>query len=738
MWAGIESTCRNCRTEWLINRMKENPRDWEALGGKDFTNDDYKTRTTVENFLDLAEGSIDEVLLTGRERDWLRRYTKFGDMLSQAILATKYDDRSLSASPSFRGFERQLSPALSMSFSDLSDVSPTHSPAQALDAKVLELQEMEKELEMEMSQDVEFLSIIENDGVRGLALNDWARKRILDGCWVSPADSFYGFWRPPRDLLSPESVHLVNAVHPVPWSLDAEATRDHPSAAQIFTSTPPTYALCEQTFHAHRRMLTSLLLPTMKNLVRKVVIEAGVDGVDPIPRIGKMDILRDVVGELRNEGIWWEGVDWVERRRNGERREETTPTTESTSTASSGASPVLSTTTLGTTPSPPPASEEEMNKAKSPLTSPPPPPLSSLPLLLSIPVAPPLNPPRLLPSIPYIPTATNTSLGGHYTLEALRAVWREATALLFHCCCRICERAKVAATLVATNNNTNSGSTATAAANPNDEKTSLGGSRITTGGGEVVIRPERVQSPDVVEIKLGSPSIEAKEEEEEEELEGGYISVSDSSLSISAISLEEEEEEEIVYERRVGSRSQSMRAQSVLRLMRSRSVSPEIPYTGNRLPPPMSSSLSSTTATPSPSKNARKRSVDEILDENGGNKREGKLVIRISPRTSSTSLPVATPSKRARTEQSPTRSLPSLGVLPPGLARRISGEAKRRVSDGLKTRKRGDPTSAAVGGRKRSSEELDDDSVVSITTGGDEIQVWTGIGKRMRRSPPAG
>ena len=56
------------------------------------------------------------------------------------------------------------------------------------------------------------------------------------------------------------------------------------------------------------------------------------------------------------------------------------------------------------------------------------------------------------------------------------------------------------------------------------------------------------------------------------------------------------------------------------------------------------------------------------------------------------------------------------------------GGAKRRVSDDPKTRKRGDPTIAAVGGRKRSSEELNDGSVVSTTTGGDEFRVssWDG------------
>ncbi len=205
-------------------------------------------------------------------------------MLSQAILATKYDDRSSSASPSIRGFGRQFSPALSVF---LSGLYPTCLPAQGQAAAVLEIQETEKEkeleMEMEMMQDVELLSVTENNGARDLALNDSARRRILYGCWVSPADSFYGFWRPPRDLLSPESVELVKAAHPVPWTLDAGAGRDHPSAAQVFTATPPTYSLYEQTFHAHRRMLTSLLLPAMKNLVRKVVIDAGVDGVDPHP-----------------------------------------------------------------------------------------------------------------------------------------------------------------------------------------------------------------------------------------------------------------------------------------------------------------------------------------------------------------------------------------------------------------------------------------------------------------------
>ncbi|KAJ7447483.1 hypothetical protein FB451DRAFT_1290439, partial [Mycena latifolia] len=54
-----------------------------------------------------------------------------------------------------------------------------------------------------------------------------------------------------------------------------------------------------------------------------------------------------------------------------------------------------------------------------------------------------LDPPRLLRPIPYVPE-TIAHLPP-YSLEALRAVRREACAPLYHCRCSICERAMAVA-----------------------------------------------------------------------------------------------------------------------------------------------------------------------------------------------------------------------------------------------------------------------------------------------------
>ncbi|KAJ6506128.1 hypothetical protein DFH09DRAFT_282713 [Mycena vulgaris] len=61
---------------------------------------------------------------------------------------------------------------------------------------------------------------------------------------------------------------------------------------------------------------------------------------------------------------------------------------------------------------------------------------------MTIPVSPVLNPPRLFRPIPYIPE-TIAHLP-HYTLDAIRLVWREACAPLYHCRCSVCERTMAA------------------------------------------------------------------------------------------------------------------------------------------------------------------------------------------------------------------------------------------------------------------------------------------------------
>ncbi|CAA7260354.1 unnamed protein product [Cyclocybe aegerita] len=209
---------------------------------------------------------------------------------------------------------------------------------------------------------------------------------------------------------------------------------------------------------------------------------------DPGLRARRMS-LEEVVSILREEeGVWYDGVDWIERRRNEEEEErrrkeaqlrkekeydedssiaasspsnKSTPSSTHTSSSShsNATSPVLSTTTLQTTPSPPPSSDvegglaskkdedgsapsqrESESESDAAPSRPPPPPPPPRPRI--IPVDPVRSPPLLLSSIPYIPVTTAHL--PQFSSDAIRIVWRDACAPLYHCRCSICERAKLA------------------------------------------------------------------------------------------------------------------------------------------------------------------------------------------------------------------------------------------------------------------------------------------------------
>ncbi len=94
----------------------------------------------------------------------------------------------------------------------------------------------------------------------------------------------------------------------------------HPLKATILGEIPPSFQLCEQAYLQHMKAIREVLGPPMKNIVRKIVMESQV----PTPRgfpdpaqISRKMILEDVMRMLREEeGVWYDGVDWVERKRN--------------------------------------------------------------------------------------------------------------------------------------------------------------------------------------------------------------------------------------------------------------------------------------------------------------------------------------------------------------------------------------------------------------------------------------
>ena len=385
--------------------------------------DDWETRQCVDGFLDLAEGSIADVISLAKEKWWLRRNTRLGDMLQQALAAAR-----LARGGGAVGYGRDG------------------------DYGSLDVAEEEEEEEEDDEDDPELMQLTEESGVRDLALGDWARARILDGYWFSPADIWYQYSVPGQPAVVP-------AIHPCPWTRErslsnassgsALSTTDevevveeeHPKRSTFTAEIPPSYSLCEQAYVAHQRQMRVVLLPVLKNVVRRLVMEcAASEGrrEDPAVRAARMS-MEEVLRIVREEeGVWFDGVDWAERRRSDDavkrrkrvqraredaallkrsRREDDSGSSSSGSSSikssSSGTSPVLSATTLQTTPSPPPLSDEgvvgvEVEKKEDEVRP------------MTIPVSPVLNPPRLLRPIPYVPVTTMNM--PHYSLEAFRAV----------------------------------------------------------------------------------------------------------------------------------------------------------------------------------------------------------------------------------------------------------------------------------------------------------------------------
>lgn len=385
-WPGIHTTCRNCREEWLWRRVVDDPKERAAVGaidGHKWDSEDWETRQAVDSFLDIGEGGIQDVINIAMDKQWLRKFTKLSDMLDQALAASRFMNREVV------GYNRD---------DDASSVD---------------------------EEDPEMLSFTEeNGGVKDLALNDWARNRILDGHWINPADQWYGF-------VDQDIIRSVKSIHPTPWNRDSTyegamddnqsgEVLDHPRPNTRDVEVPPSFTLCEKAFLAFQKQMKLILLPAMRNVVRRLVIEGGADGVDPTIRATKMT-LEDVMKELREESSWYNGIDWLERRANGEREMRSRAAKDdddelSSSSKSSGShttSPVLSTTTLQTTPSPPASVDDRDVKKDDDLNT----RSRAIPV---IPITPVLETPVLVHPIPYIPETTSHL--SQYSLESIKTV----------------------------------------------------------------------------------------------------------------------------------------------------------------------------------------------------------------------------------------------------------------------------------------------------------------------------
>ncbi|KAJ7710218.1 hypothetical protein B0H16DRAFT_1703687 [Mycena metata] len=572
VFPGVHVTCRSCRAEWLwrfailsaevtsdpgaVGRgvpvkggtLRDTVEDTEngkeevmrSLGARGalpgvFEPQDGAVKGAVSAWVELGEGTVARVLQVAGERGWLRRHTRWGELMGQAVAAKRWSGEAPAAGagaaaergrgaggddrPDYTGHaevvfvtredrerEREQRRARARSASpdsvdrrrgrnDTAAFANNAANAAAGYTANAEYEDYDDEYEdydddddslddFDEADEEELASALELN-VKEMALGDWARAKILDGAWLAPADVYYNNRVPDHPDID------VPAVHPVAWAISRPSSPppSHSTSSSTMDTTdallaaaptadqrhpgphgpsPPSYQLAEAAHHAHMRQMRTLLLPAFRNVVRRIVVEcaldaaeaaAGGEGVrkplDPAMRAARMT-LAEVVAEVREEeGIWFDGMDWSAKRRNAreqdeaearerERHGERWHKTEGSDDSSAGTprtsdtSPVLSTSTLGTTPSPPPLGEHRKDKADEERRQ-----RLAVEHQPTITVMPVLESPRLLRPIPYIPE-TIAHLP-QYSLEALRIVWREACAPLYHCRCSVCERAMAVA-----------------------------------------------------------------------------------------------------------------------------------------------------------------------------------------------------------------------------------------------------------------------------------------------------
>jgi hypothetical protein len=79
---------------------------------------------------------------------------------------------------------------------------------------------------------------------------------------------------------------------------------EHPKRSTVTAEIPPSYSLCEQAYVAHQRQTRVVLLPVLKNVIRRLVMEcAAPEGrqEDPAVRAARMS-MEEVLWIVREEG----------------------------------------------------------------------------------------------------------------------------------------------------------------------------------------------------------------------------------------------------------------------------------------------------------------------------------------------------------------------------------------------------------------------------------------------------
>ncbi len=350
-WPTVAATCRCCRGEWLWRRMNVSAPDREtvSVGSSYWSSLDWEVRQSIDAFIEAGEGTLGEVVQVAREKHWLNRYTRVRMHMEHALAQQRLDMRS-----SAYGYENPDEDTAT------GDIDP---------------------------DDYETLAMAEElHSVRDMAQSDWARTRILDGLWLSPADDWYGYR--PR--------HTTSAEHPVPWALAISDGQVHPVPATLRVPPAPTYNLADQLYHVFERQLRKILLPAMQNIIKRIMFQGRAEAMKAVATMELEDVLR----ALQQAWAWSKDL-----RRPPVHENDPDPGTplddtcsSSKSDASHTTSPVLSTATLQTTPSPPPSDDkrEKDGDAESPR--------EEVPRMNIFTELGPPEPSNLLRDIPYVPT----------------------------------------------------------------------------------------------------------------------------------------------------------------------------------------------------------------------------------------------------------------------------------------------------------------------------------------------
>ncbi|KIJ51376.1 hypothetical protein M422DRAFT_26794 [Sphaerobolus stellatus SS14] len=202
-WPNIHITCYHCRRQALIKSVQAYSGPavdlFEFIGGYSLECDDYEARSTLDGFIEMAEGGVNDVLGVLLERHWLRTNTPLDNLLAEAVASVRLvkDQIREMEGPGYESEEDMLSDDDESSY----DMLQSH----------------------------------EESGIRSLAVSAWARSRIMDGNWVTPND----MWHSDSNLLP---------IDP-PWNPSYNTPTIHPIPHYLHSADDPTSSAAEQPVH---------------------------------------------------------------------------------------------------------------------------------------------------------------------------------------------------------------------------------------------------------------------------------------------------------------------------------------------------------------------------------------------------------------------------------------------------------------------------------------------------------